>query len=218
VITKLREDDDDAQLEVAKMLAKWRSRIRPAVMMRGGRRLVLWQGDRGHDDSIVYRGRKGSVTLLGDVDRRGDPGGETGMLEEVQGPGDFAPEFASGAARFRRGCAHRSGEKRRAKPCQGVVQVRGGRSGAEERGQSLLQMAAPLVNSGGAAALISAAWRRISARVLGGVSAAERGVYMDAMAWTRGKELKQNRRDFCGDLPGIRHVRPSFFGRYDMWV
>jgi hypothetical protein len=36
VIAELREDDDDAQLEVAKMLAKWRSRICPAVMGRDG--------------------------------------------------------------------------------------------------------------------------------------------------------------------------------------
>jgi hypothetical protein len=49
-------------------------------------------------------------------------------------PGDFSPELASGAVRFRRGCARRSGEKRRVKPCQGVVRDRGGRSGAEEGG------------------------------------------------------------------------------------
>jgi hypothetical protein len=34
VIAELWEDDDDAQLEVVKMLAKWRSRICPAVMRR----------------------------------------------------------------------------------------------------------------------------------------------------------------------------------------
>jgi hypothetical protein len=36
VIAELQEENDDAQLEVVKMLAKWRSQICPAVMGRDG--------------------------------------------------------------------------------------------------------------------------------------------------------------------------------------
>jgi hypothetical protein len=31
----------------------------------------------------MYREREGSATLPGDADRRGDPGGETGVVEGV---------------------------------------------------------------------------------------------------------------------------------------
>jgi hypothetical protein len=40
--------------------------------------------------------------------------------------------------------------------------------------------------------LISAAWRRFSARVLGGASVAEGGGFIGTIAWTRGKETDQN--------------------------
>jgi hypothetical protein len=40
---------------------------------------------------------------------------------------------------------------------------------------------------------------------------------MGAMAWTRGKGLKHNRRDFCGDLPGTRRVHPDLSGKDDRW-
>jgi hypothetical protein len=49
VIAELRGDEDDAQLEVAKVLAKGRSRIRPAVMGRGGRRLEPWSCCAEHE-------------------------------------------------------------------------------------------------------------------------------------------------------------------------
>jgi hypothetical protein len=64
VIAELREDDDDAQLEVAKMLVKWRSRIRPAVMGRGGRRLVPWPccRERGQSQRMQREGKGGDHT------------------------------------------------------------------------------------------------------------------------------------------------------------
>jgi hypothetical protein len=40
--------------------------------------------------------------------------------------------------------------------------------------------------------LISVAWRRFLARVLGGASAAERGGFIGVIAWTRGKETDPN--------------------------
>jgi hypothetical protein len=46
----------------------------------------------------VYRGRKETAILPGELGCRGDPGGEFYELEEVQGSGDFSPEFASGGS------------------------------------------------------------------------------------------------------------------------
>jgi hypothetical protein len=64
VIAELWEDDDDTQLEVAKMLAKWRSRICPTVMGRGGRRLVTWPccRERGRSQRMQREGKCGDHT------------------------------------------------------------------------------------------------------------------------------------------------------------
>jgi hypothetical protein len=75
----------------------------------------------------------GSIVHTRESGDRGDLGGETGVLEEVQGTGDFSPEFVLGAARFRRGCAHRSRGERRVKPCQGAMREQEGGGGADQR-------------------------------------------------------------------------------------
>jgi hypothetical protein len=65
VIAELWEDDDDAQLEVAKMLAKGRSRIRPAVMGRGGQRLEPWSCRVEHEGVRRVGADLGSLTHTG---------------------------------------------------------------------------------------------------------------------------------------------------------
>jgi hypothetical protein len=46
----------------------------------------------------MYRGRKEMAILPGELGCRGDPGGEFCELKEVQGSGDFSPEFAYGGS------------------------------------------------------------------------------------------------------------------------
>jgi hypothetical protein len=46
----------------------------------------------------MYRGRKETAILPGELGCRGDPGGEFWELEEVQGSRDFSPEFTSGGS------------------------------------------------------------------------------------------------------------------------
>jgi hypothetical protein len=76
-----------------------------------------------------------------------------------------------------RGCAHRSGERRRAKLCQGVMRDRGGGSSAEEDGRGLLQPAVILFTSGGATASRSNGLAADLLGFRGGRVRAERGFY-----------------------------------------
>jgi hypothetical protein len=52
-------------------------------------------------DYNVYRERERLAIIPGDSDRRGDPSGKAGVLEEVQGPGDLSPELMSGGCEIR---------------------------------------------------------------------------------------------------------------------
>jgi hypothetical protein len=84
----------------------------------------------------VYREREGSTTLPGDADRRGDPSGETGVLEMVQRPGNSSPEFYQRTTRSscRREC--HPGVQEKVKLCQRGVLGRGRMVGTEgDRGK-----------------------------------------------------------------------------------
>jgi hypothetical protein len=114
-------------------MAKRRFRKFPAAVSGDGWRLGPWLRHADHGENRHARRDLGSGIHTRESGCRGDLGGETGMLEEVQGAGDFSPEFASGAARFRRGRACRSGRERRVKPSQGAVQEQEGGGGADQR-------------------------------------------------------------------------------------
>jgi hypothetical protein len=105
----------------------------PAAATRDGWRLGPWLRRAEHREKWHARRDLGSVVHTRESGDRGDLGGETGVLEEVQGTEDFSPEFVSGAARFRRGCARRSGGERRVKPCQGAVREQEGGGGVDRR-------------------------------------------------------------------------------------
>jgi hypothetical protein len=53
------------------------------------------------DDFIECREREETTIIPGNLDRRGDPSGEAGVLEEVQGPGNLSPELKSGGCEIR---------------------------------------------------------------------------------------------------------------------
>jgi hypothetical protein len=109
------------------------------------------------------------------------------------------------------GCAHHSGERRRAKLCLGVVRDRGGGCGVEE----------------GTGGDLDKQWRHGGfqierpsggfVRALGRKMRAYRGVYMGGFAWQRGKEIVPNRGGFGGDFPGAHCVHLQLPGRDDRW-
>jgi hypothetical protein len=105
----------------------------PAAATRDGWRLGPWLCRAEHGEKWRARRDLGSVVHTRESGDRGNLGGKTGVLEEVQGTRDFSPEFVSGAARFRRGRARRSGGERRVKPCQGAVHEQEGGGGADQR-------------------------------------------------------------------------------------
>jgi hypothetical protein len=51
-----------------------------------------------------------------------------------------------------------------------------------------------------------------------GKARADGGVYIDGLAWQRGKGNIPNRGGFGGDLPGARRVHPGLLGRDDRRV
>jgi hypothetical protein len=79
------------------------------------------------------------------------------------------------------------------------------------------RLAVLFVNSGSMAASGLGSLAVSFARVWGGNECGTEGVYIGVLAWTRGKRLKRNRRDFRGDLPGTRRVHPDLSGRDDKW-
>jgi hypothetical protein len=63
------------------------------------------------------------VTIPRSLDRRGNPRGEAGVPEEVQGRGNPSPELHLAAARSSRGCFRRSGAQTETKACQQGARV-----------------------------------------------------------------------------------------------
>jgi hypothetical protein len=118
---ELGDGDDGVQESTVRSSVKRRLRKFAAATTRDGWRLGPWLRRAEHGEKRRTQRYLGSVVHTRESGDRGDLGGETGLLEEVQGTGDFSPEFVLGATRFRRGRARRSGGERRAKPCQGVV-------------------------------------------------------------------------------------------------
>jgi hypothetical protein len=64
-------------------MAKRRLQNLPVAVSGGGWRLVLLSDVESVDDPVVYRERRETVIIPGDLDCQGDPGGESCELEEV---------------------------------------------------------------------------------------------------------------------------------------
>jgi hypothetical protein len=106
-------------------------------------------------------------------------------------PRNFSLKFLPPAARSSRGWAQGSGEKGGAKPCRGDAPEHGEEDGIGERSRGSVpyyESAMLSANSGGAAASSLSSLAAFPVRVLRGEVCGRVGVYMGAMAWTRGKD------------------------------